>query len=69
MLREVFIHLEHSGLAFAKDLLEHLVGYDLTPIGRVLQIVFPDVLPDFTDHLTARKRLKPYYGGQVLGWL
>ncbi len=56
--------LEHGGLVFAKHRLQLAVGLDGAFVGRVLQVVGLDVIPDFLDHLGAGVGPIANHGGQ-----
>src|SRR5947209_980110 len=57
MAREKLVHLEHRHFLFAEDGFELVVGQDLAPVLRILQIVLLDVNPELADGFGPRQGL------------
>lgn len=54
---ELLVHREHVDLVHVEERLELVVADDLLFIARVLQVVEPDVVPQFLDRLRPRELL------------
>ena len=53
MRAQQLVHLEHRRLVLAERGLELVVGEDRALVGRILQAVRPDVIPDLLNDLRA----------------
>ena len=53
------VHLEHRRLVLAEHGLELVVGKDRALVGRILQAVGPDAIPDLLDDLGAGQGALP----------
>ena len=57
--RKKLVHLEHVHALALEDGRERVVAEDPALVCRVLQVLFPDVLPQALDHLRARHLQTP----------
>src|SRR5450830_1978829 len=69
MIGDEFRHFKHGDLGFAAENgFEFVVSIDHAAVGRILQIVFFNVIPYLFGHFSARQRCCANDGRQVFRW-
>ncbi len=71
MLADQFLHLEHGAAVMTEHGAKLVVGHNGSLVGRVLQTVRPDVVPELRHHFSGGQGISPddrrVFGGGLYG--